>query len=55
MMDAKLYKELERQMMDHYHKWLEWEIGAYSRYKKKFKEKSGINKELTNFKYENEC
>lgn len=44
MMDAKLYKEFENQMMDHYHKWLEWEMGAYSRYKKKFKEKSNIDK-----------
>ena len=44
MMDAKLYKELEKQMMDHYRKWLEWELGAYSRYKKKFKERSNIDK-----------
>lgn len=44
MMDAKLYKELEKQMMYQYHKWLEWEIGAYSRYNKKFKERSNINK-----------
>jgi len=45
-METKLYKEFEKQMMDHYRKWLEWEMGAYSRYKKKFKEKDGINKEL---------
>lgn len=43
-MDAKLYKELEKQVMNNYHKWLEWEMGAYSRYKKKFKERSNIDK-----------